>query len=935
MPTAADAEQALRVADALPPGEEQIAASQRALTLADEVGAHRQRVQARINLVAAYDAAQPGARELPHIAWLLGCLADAGATDAGAGAHRAALRESITERQRFEILWECRFALNRTRRSSSIPLSVVNRIYGDIERRYRAEGVSPNLYAKHRALLARDVDDQSTVDRWLRVWRNSPRDELSDCEACDLATDARFLAESGDLQGALDRATDLLEGRKGCDQEPHRLYGEAADWAMRLRRVDAAEAYHRAGWLSVSERPGFVSAMAEHVMYLVRTNRPGRAVRLALTIVPLLGDPRGDGGSGSLDDVERMRGAAVVARVLRAGRGHKVSPLVVAGLALDTAIANYEGIARELAAAFDARNGTDRVSRRLATLVKITPYPDVASEEVRSVDLLDVALTRAQPPPAPPVVPLPDSALAYAAELLAASDAFDAARVMQLVNGWATHRLEMLPVTDPLEHFSVSYLERRALSSDRAQDDEGLVRELLDAAAEAARESGSRPAVVRVEVELLHRQALAGDESAWSSAEKLVDELEGLGELREAAAALMTLSRNPDAAQGLEYALRAAEVYERAGQPRWQVTALQAAGYAGVWADPTRAEALLLRAYDMALHETLPAVAVAITATRAKLAWRTGNLDHAVLGYRNAVTAAGEVGVTDPLGLRSELCDVLLQAGHWEELIDEAHELLARLEPGDALHRALAHRVLGLGLLETGNVHEAAEVLEPAVLALERAGDPLHGVTSWTLGRALLGSARPDLAAPHFVAAANGFEVQGRLADAAAAHEAAGATLGQSGVTGSAAEHLVAAARLSRHLGEVDRMVSSLRQLAGVQAAAGRVTEALSTLGSVIPEARTVAAARTEAGPEDRTDDGEPFQEQRLRGLLEHQAALILIDGGRSDEAPPLLEDALTLLSTYGEGTDVATVEDTYYRLTGRMWTGSGAAREDHGGGKY
>ncbi|MEP6815319.1 MAG: hypothetical protein ABI873_07205 [Marmoricola sp.] len=927
MPTVADAEQALRVADALPAGDEQVAASERALSLADEIGDLRLRVQGRINLVAAYDAARPGARELPHIAWLLGCLADEGADDRG----------SITDRQRFEILWECRFALARTTCSSTIPMAVVHRIYADIERRYRAEGVSPNLFAKYRALLARDVDDRAVLDRWLRVWRESPRDDLADCEACDIATDARFIAETGDLQGALDRATDLLEGRKGCDQEPHRLYGEAADWAMRLQRVDAAEAYHRAGWLSISERPGFISAMADHVMYLVRTNRPGRGVRLALSIVPLLTDLAGE----RLDDVDRMRGSAVVARVLRAGRGHNVSPLVVGGLSLDTAIANFEGIARELSGAFDARNRTDRVSRRLAGLVKITRYPDVASEEVRSVDLLDVALTRAQPSPMPPVVPLPDSALGYAAELLAASDDFDATRVMQLVNGWATHRLSMLPVGEPLAHFSVSYLERRALSSDRAQVDEAFVGELLTGAGDAARASGSPPAVQRVEVELLHRQALAGDDSAWSRAEKLVDELEGVGELREAAAALMTLSRNPDAAQGMEYALRAAEMFERAGQPRWQVTALQAAGYAGVWADPAQAEALLLRAYNMAVQEALPAVAVAITATRAKLAWQTGDLDQAILGYREAVTASGEVGVTDPLGLLSELCDVLLQAGEWEDLIDEAHELLARLEPGDTLRRALGHRVLGLGLLETGNAAEAAEVLEPAVLALERAGEPLFAVTSWTLARALLGSGRADLAAPHFVAAARGFETQGRLADAAAAHEAAGATLGQSGVNTPAGEHLVAAARLSRHLGDVHRMVSSLRQLAGVQANTGRVTEALSTLGSVIPEARSVATARADAAQDQQHSQksgqafAEPIQEQRLRGLLEHQAALILMDGGRADEAPPLLEDAFTLLSAYGEGTEAAAVEDTYYRLTGRIWTGDRGAEEDHGGGKH
>ncbi|MGI9156334.1 MAG: hypothetical protein ACR2FG_06815 [Marmoricola sp.] len=922
MPTVADIERALRVADALPPGEEQVAASERALSVADEVGGLGHRVQARINLVAAYDADRPGVRELPHIAWLLSCVGREGAD----GASR------VPERQRFEILWECRFALARSRRSSAVPLTVVHRVHADIERSFRAEGVSPNLYAKHRALLARDLDDPAVVGRWLRVWRESPRDELSDCEICDIATDARFLAEAGDLHGALDRASGLLEGRQACDQEPHRLYGEAADWSMRLQRVDAAEAYHRAGWLAVAERPELVSAMGDHVMYLVRANRPARAVRLALTMAPLLGARQRD----RLDDVDAMRASAVVGRVLRAGRGHKVSPPVVVDLPLDTAITHFEKAGRELAAAFDARNRTDRVSRRLAGLVRITAYPDVASEEVRAVELLEVALSRPHVPPAPPVVPLPESARGYAAELIAVSDAFDAKRVRQLVNGWAAHRSEMVPVADPMENLSVSYLDRRALSSDRAQTDEEFMEELLAGAGEAARLSGSRPAVQRVEVELLHRQALGGDDSAWTRAEKLVHELEAAGELREAAAALIGLSRNPDAARGMEYALRAAELFERSGAPQWQVTALQAAGYAGVWADPQQAEALLLRAHEMAVAQALPAVAVAVTATRAKLAWQTGNLDQAVLGYREAIAASGEVGVTDPLGLRSELCDVLLQAGEWEELIDEAHELLARLEPGDALRRALAHRVLGLGLLETGNAHEAAEVLEPAALALRSAAtgrgpDPLYAVTSWTLGRTLLGSGRPDLAASHFVAAATGFASQHRLDDAAAAHEAAGATLGRSGRTAQAAEHLVAAARLSRHLGDVHRMVSSLRQLAGVQAVSGRVTEALSTLGSVIPEARSIAAAR---GSQEDRRFAEPIQEDRLRGLLEHQAALVLVEAGRADEAPPLLEDALGLLTTYGEGTEAAAVQDTYHRLTGRMWTGSGAAREDHEAGK-
>ena len=196
MPTVSDVEQALRVADALPPGEEQVERSEQALAMAEQVDDFALLVQARINLVAAYDAAAPGDRELPHIAWLLGCLE--GDPDGDP--------DQVTDRQRFEILWECRFALARTRRSSRMPLEVVQRVYRDIERRFRAEGVSPHLYAKYRALLARDIDTDEVLEHWLGVWRASPRDALSDCEVCDIAADARFLAEAGDPAGALERA---------------------------------------------------------------------------------------------------------------------------------------------------------------------------------------------------------------------------------------------------------------------------------------------------------------------------------------------------------------------------------------------------------------------------------------------------------------------------------------------------------------------------------------------------------------------------------------------------------------------------------------------------------------------------------------------------------------------------------------------------------
>ncbi|GGF46669.1 hypothetical protein GCM10011519_20820 [Marmoricola endophyticus] len=908
MSSVVEVEQLLRVADALPPGEEQVAAAERALDSARHLegaaGVGLQ-VQARINLVAAYDASRPGERELPHIAWLLSALAD------GDGHGAADVSGVLTDRQRFEILWECRFALQRTRRTTTLPLPLVLRVYADIERRYRAERVSPNLFAKYRALLARDIDDPAVFDRWLSVWRRSPRDELSDCAVCDIATDARFLAEAGDLQGALERARDLLEGRRSCDREPHRLYGEAADWAARLGLGDTAEAYHRAGWLLVAGRPRHASAMADHVMYLLRAGRPGRASRLAQQLVVLLNGP----AAAEMDDVERMCAAAVASRVLRAGRGHRIAPPVVDGLALDAAISTFATVGRELAEAFDRRNGTDRVGSRVRELTRIRLHAEGASEEARSYDLLDVALAGGVERTAPPESALPAGALGYAAELIGASDAFDGARVMELIEGWSVDRDHLLPASGTLEHFAVAYLERRSLACERAQRDPAFAEELLESAAASARLSGSQAAAQRVDIDVLHRQAVAGDRTAWSRAEKLVEELVDEGELKEAASGLLTLSRSSDPVRGQAYAERAATLFEQAGQPRWRVTALQGAAYAAVWADPARAVDLLEEAEAEAeTHEMVP-VAVTLLATRAKLAQQQGDLTTAAQAYSEAVAAADEVGITDPLGLRAELCDVLLADERWEEAIDAAHELLLRAGPADVVRRSLAHRVLGTGLLETGNAHESAEVLEPAVAALAREGSPFLAVTAWALGRALLACERPDLAAEHFATAAEGFRRTDQLPDAAAASEAAGATYARSGRVDEAGQQLVAAARISRHLGDRHRLVSSLRQLAGVQASGGRVTEALSTLGSIIPETRDI----TPLEPDDPTTRfADPIEEKRLRGLLEHQAAVILVQAGRAEEAVPLARASSALLAEHGTAEDVAQVQSTWAALTER-----------------
>ncbi len=863
--------QSLREVDSLPPGPEQVAAAERTMALADDEGDRQQQIQARINLVAVYEACHPGEHELPHLSWLLNELADP--------------VSPITQRQRFEVLWECRFALARTRRSARIPLKIVQRVYADIEQRYRSEGVSPNLYAKHRALLARDTESEAAAQRWAQAWRESPRDELSDCAVCDVAQQARVQAEDGDIEGALGHAAEILDGGRRCGEEPHRLLGLAADWAMRLGHVETAEDYHRTGWALVVDRPWFAAAAAEHLIYLARAGRVGRAIRLAVRVEPLL--------DGLRDDYERLWATAIVSRVLRMARGHGLLPTAIGGRPAAEVIADLDATARDLSARFDQRNQTKRISRRVAASTRLSPYDVQASAPAQRLDLLERRLLGA-----PQVSPgsrraRPTSILSYADALYFASDALDATAVTRLVENWWADRPTLLPANTEVEHRAVAYLDRRALASQAARRSETVVDDLLRSATSAAEQSGHEATIRRTRVEVAHRAALAGDAQAWTDAITEVNALEAAGEYDEAAGALMALSRHPDPVMGTTLAQRAAELFRRAGKPHWEASALQAAGYAAAYTDPLLATTLLDRAFGLASQADRPQLAVAVVATQGKAAWIRGDLVKARALFADAVAGADHFGATDPFALRSEYAELLLADQAWADLREVANELADQaMASGAATELGIAHRLLGLAEHHLGADAAAVESLEPALAPLAERPDALTARTLWTLGSSWANLDRADLSVAPLSTAASRFGASGALADAAAAREAAGRNAQSVGQTGPAAVQLAAAAQLYRRLGERDRMVGSLTALAEAFSADERTDDALATLATVMDEARDVGGEMSIP------------EEERLLGRLELQAASVLARAARPDAAAEMFSAAERRLSRHGDADD-------------------------------
>ena len=591
--------------------------------------------------------------------------------------------------------------------------------------------------------------------------------------------------------------------------------------------------------------------------------------------------------------------------------------------------------AQELAAAFDVRNGTDRVSRWLAYSVDPTPYDLSAAPDdfLRAVAVCSRSTVPTEPD-GRAATGEPDSGSAMTAAATLPTDVegyltsartavreVDRDEVRRLLTGWLEARGDLPEATAADEHAARATLDRMALQLEDL--DERQQAELLADALTHAEASGERSLMLRVRVEDERRQALAGDDEALGRARELVADLETTGDGEAVGSSLLSLvGAAKEPATALELAEAAAAAFEREGEPRWRGIALHAAGVAaGVAAgtgDRDRSVELLRAARVVAADERFTILETACVSALARLSWQTGELDDAERLMRETVTLA-ERGAIDATPAYADLGDVLVDAERWSALASTARDELRLAQRGDDPRAvALAQRHLGLALHETGRHAEGAEILETARPVLREHGLPAYAPTCWSLGNALaaLGDHLPAAAA--YGDAAEAFLAEERTNEATHALLRRGAELSRSGTSTDRREAVAVldrAAGLAREQADAALLAGALRVRADALAAIDGVDAAVSALDAVPDEVRRAVDAGSPADPPDV---------DYLQAMTERHAALLLADAGRWDDALQRIRHARGILDRQGNVGAVVLLSEEGRMLCDSGWTRDG-----------
>ncbi|MGW7822398.1 hypothetical protein ACWGLF_30790 [Streptomyces puniciscabiei] len=300
------------------------------------------------------------------------------------------------ERLRHALFWRFKWVAHALRQLPEIPLASLRQWLTEMRDRYEKAGLGLQPYYGQAYQLAAHVGEDT--DLAYELWAGRTRTRLSDCEACETCERALYHLTAGDDERALGAWEPVLAGKESCQEEPARSISYALLPLLRTGRTDRARELHLVGYRACRRNPSMSGEVGRHLEFCALTGNEARGLELLAENRSLF-----DEVDSPLDQLGFLTGVEVLLQRVET-LGHGALPAAgyagrtwtVAGLR-----AEVRGRADDLAARFDARNGTTAHTDRRRARLDRAPLLDALELTLRTRGLDEVA------PAAPATAPAP------------------------------------------------------------------------------------------------------------------------------------------------------------------------------------------------------------------------------------------------------------------------------------------------------------------------------------------------------------------------------------------------------------------------------------------------------------------------------------------------------------------------------------------------
>jgi len=236
-----------------------------------------------------------------------------------------------------------------------IPLPVIEGWIAKMREHYVAAGKPLQAVHTSRFHLASHtgLNEESAYEQWA----TRPRDEFSDCEACEARERGVYWQDRGQDERALREWEPVLSHGIGCEEEPASTISHALLSLVRAGRGEEAASLHRSGYRMAKAEVGMDVQVGRHLEFLALTGNAARGLELLAE-----NRSRFDSTTEPLSRLYFLDGVRVLLTQLVA-EGAAQAPVTGPGgrtLSVETLLAEITALSDELARKFDERNGTGR-----------------------------------------------------------------------------------------------------------------------------------------------------------------------------------------------------------------------------------------------------------------------------------------------------------------------------------------------------------------------------------------------------------------------------------------------------------------------------------------------------------------------------------------------------------------------------------------------
>ncbi|MEV7973073.1 hypothetical protein [Cellulomonas sp. NPDC089187] len=266
--------------------------------------------------------------------------------------------ETFDSDDQHSLFWSFKWMVSGLADFPGVPAEQIERTLDDMERRYALAGNGMDAVAAERFSWARRRGAPET-EQLFAQWVATPRDDFSQCEACDPGDRAAYLLATGRVEESVRLIEQTLPSRPRCASEPADMLADLADGYLELgRAVDAVRAHRQAVAALADAEGDMSSARGQRIRLLARGGQPGRALRALESEQHLLA--KADTPYDELSFARLVGAATHILRAEHADRALRITAVPELGdrptvAALDDWL---RAKADRLAAAFDARNGS-------------------------------------------------------------------------------------------------------------------------------------------------------------------------------------------------------------------------------------------------------------------------------------------------------------------------------------------------------------------------------------------------------------------------------------------------------------------------------------------------------------------------------------------------------------------------------------------------